>query len=101
MKAAPVVRWETKRAFDHLGAHHFLMPLLKHDYGETFPLTLYVASSARVAAREAGSVMLYGEKMLFAPRRDLRAPWHFHVSLFLLGHRQAQPQFDQALPIIT
>lgn len=46
MKAAPVVCWETKRAFDHLGAHHFLMPLLEHDYRETFPLTLYVASSA-------------------------------------------------------
>lgn len=51
MKAAPVVCWETKRAFDHLGAHHFLMPLLEHDYRETFPLTLYVASSALEPSR--------------------------------------------------
>lgn len=42
IKAALVVCWETKRAFDHLGAHHFLMPFLKHDYREMSPLTLYV-----------------------------------------------------------
>lgn len=36
MKAALVVCWETKRAFDHLGARHFPMPSLKRDYQEMF-----------------------------------------------------------------
>lgn len=47
MKAALVVCWETKRAFDHLGAHHFPMPFLKHDYQEMFPLTLDAANSTQ------------------------------------------------------
>lgn len=47
IKAALVVCWETKRAFDHLGVHHFLMPFLKHDYREMSPLTLYVANSTQ------------------------------------------------------
>lgn len=37
-----------KRAFDHLGAHHFLMLPPKHDYQEMSPLTLYAATSTLV-----------------------------------------------------
>lgn len=97
MKAAPVVCWETKRAFDHLGAHHFLMPLLKHDYGETFPLTLYVASSAWAPCGSPWGWLrhaLWWENALRTtpwPQSSVTLP---HV-IFPARSRQAQPQFDQ------
>lgn len=43
-----VVCWETKRTFDHLGAHHFLFLPLKHDYHKMSLSTLYVATSTQV-----------------------------------------------------
>ena len=76
IKAALVVCWETKRAFDHLGAHHFLMPFLKHDYQEMSPLTLYVANSTQSTDSCFHCAVI--------PASSLREVsfWHFHMSIF-------------------
>lgn len=90
IKAAPVVCWETKRAFDHLGAHHFLMPLLNHDYQEMSALALHVANSTQTPLSHID--FFFPLSTLLA---DQRALWHSHVSLFLPGHHKPQLQCDQ------
>lgn len=110
IKAALVVCWETKRAFDHLGAHHFLMLFLKHDYQEMSPLTLYVANSTRSQSHTrllfpsegtalAPSILraFMGEREM-PPRLGVTSQLRgtFTCHFLLLGHCRAQLQSDQA-----